>query len=57
MTSTPVIVTREKVAETAEIIGTTKTTGAARTSKDDESAEYPRTNLAQVLYIQYIITF
>lgn len=60
MTSTLVTATREKVIETAEIADITKIVKTTKTSKideDDERSEYLKINFAQVLYIQYLITF
>lgn len=47
-TSIPVIVISRKVFESVEI---------AKASKDGKNSEYLGTNLVQVLYVQYPITF
>ena len=55
-----VITAKEKAAETIETIETTETTKTTENTgivKDDESGKYLRTNLTQVLCIQYFIIF
>lgn len=51
---TPVTRTRKKAFETAE---TAKTAEASKNGEENEGGENLRSNLAQILYIWYPITF
>lgn len=50
------IITRDKIVETAETIGAIKTAKVGEDSKKDEDGEYLN-NFTQVPYILYPITF
>lgn len=55
-----VIAAKKMATETIETIETTETIKTIENTgivKDDKSGKYLRTNLAQVLYIQYFIIF
>ena len=52
--------TREKTLETdktGEIAKAVETVGASKNSEKSENGKNPRSNLTQVLYIRYFITF
>ena len=46
-----------EIAETAKITKTIKTAGVDKNGKESKSDENPRSNLARVPYIRYLITF
>ena len=59
-TSMPVTRTREKAIETGEIVEIAKAVKTARDGKNGEESkegENPRSNLEQILCIQYLINF
>ena len=56
----PMTAARKKAIMTVETAGTAETTGiaeAVKTNKNGEGGQYSGTNLAQVPYIRYAITF
>ena len=56
-TFTLITVARKEVVETTKIARTIGTISLARAARAEEDSEYLRINLAQVLYIQYLIIF
>lgn len=53
-------ITRKKVVKTAEAIKTAETgeiTRKVEANEDSKVDKYPKTNIAQVLYIWYLIIF